>query len=67
MEVPRIWRERKQRYSLVGQECPHCDEKLFPPRDVCPSCGGETRIRYNFTGNGKVFSTQELTKEPVAR
>lgn len=43
MEIPRHWRLKKQRYSLVGEICPHCDAKIFPPRDVCPECGDETR------------------------
>lgn len=42
MEVPRHWRLKKQRYQLIGEVCPHCDEKIFPPRDICPRCGGGT-------------------------
>lgn len=42
MEVPRHWRLRKARYRLVGEECPHCQVKIFPPRYVCPECGGGT-------------------------
>ena len=44
MEAPRHWRTRKQRYMLMGEICPHCDEKIFPPRDICPnlSCGKNT-------------------------
>jgi len=38
MEIPRHWRIKKQRLGLVGEVCPHCDAKLFPPRDVCPEC-----------------------------
>ena len=38
MEVPRYWRIKKQRYTMTGEVCPHCDAKLFPPRDVCPHC-----------------------------
>ncbi len=41
--IPRIWRNKKQRYGLVGEVCPHCDHKIFPPRDVCPYCGDESR------------------------
>lgn len=41
MEAPKHWRLRKQRYALVGELCPRCDAKIFPPRDVCPYCGGE--------------------------
>jgi len=42
MEVPRFWRSKQQRYRLVGEKCPHCDVKIFPPRDICPRCGGGT-------------------------
>lgn len=41
MEIPRHWRLKKQRYGLVGEVCPHCDFKIFPPRDVCPNCERE--------------------------
>ncbi|MCK6585817.1 MAG: zinc ribbon domain-containing protein, partial [Anaerolineales bacterium] len=43
MEIPRHWRLKKQRYGLVGEVCPHCDHKIFPPRDVCPNCGDEAK------------------------
>ena len=46
MEVPRHWRLKKQRYALVGEVCPHCEAKLFPPRDICPECGGEAKTPY---------------------
>ena len=41
--IPRIWRNKQQRYTLVGEVCPHCDHKMFPPRDVCPYCGDEAK------------------------
>lgn len=41
MEISRHWRLRKQRYGLVGEVCPRCDAKIFPPKPVCPECGGE--------------------------
>lgn len=40
MEVPRHWRLKKQRYALVGETCPSCKAHVFPPRPVCPYCGG---------------------------
>ena len=40
MGVPQGWRLRKQRYLLMGGICLNCGHKLFPPRDVCPECGG---------------------------
>lgn len=42
-EIPRHWRLKKQRYGLVGETCPHCEHKIFPPRDICPNCGDEPR------------------------
>ena len=65
MEVPRHWRLRKQRYGLVGEVCPHCDAKLFPPRDVCPECGQEARTLYNFSGKGEVYSYTTVYDAPA--
>jgi uncharacterized OB-fold protein len=63
MEIPRHWRLRKQRYGLVGEVCPHCEAKLFPPRDVCPECGQEAKTLYNFSGRGEVYSYTTETTE----
>jgi len=65
MEVPRHWRLRKQRYALVGEVCPHCDAKIFPPRDVCPECGGEAKTAYTFSGKGEVYSFTRLENAPA--
>jgi uncharacterized OB-fold protein len=65
MEIPRHWRLRKQRYSLVGEVCPHCDAKLFPPRDVCPECGGEAKNLYQFSGRGEVYSYTTVYEPPA--
>ena len=64
MEVPRHWRLRKQRYSLIGEVCPHCESKIFPPRDVCPECSGEARIPYVFSGRGEVYSFTRMVNAP---
>ena len=65
MEVPRHWRLRKQRYSLVGEICPHCEAKIFPPRDVCPECGGEAKTAYAFSGKGEVYSFTRMGNAPA--
>lgn len=44
MEVPRIWRLQKQRYTLTGLVCTNCDKKMFPPRRICPNCKDEVKI-----------------------
>lgn len=56
MEIPRHWRLRKQRYGLQGEVCGRCDEKIFPPRDICPNCHGEAKIPFEFSGRGEVYS-----------
>jgi scaffold protein (connect acetoacetyl-CoA thiolase and HMG-CoA synthase) len=65
MEIPRHWRLRKQRYGLVGEVCPHCDAKLFPPRDICPECGQEAKTAYNFSGRGEVYSFTTVYEPPA--
>ena len=65
MEIPRHWRLRKQRYALVGEVCPHCDAKIFPPRDVCPYCGGEAKNEYAFSGKGEIYSFTVMHDAPA--
>jgi len=65
MEVPRHWRLKKQRYALIGETCPHCDAKIFPPRDVCPECGGEAKTAYRFSGKGEVYSYTRMGNAPA--
>jgi uncharacterized protein len=65
MEIPRHWRLKKQRYALVGEVCPHCQAKIFPPRDVCPECGGEAKTAYQFSGKGEVYSFTVMHDAPA--
>ncbi len=64
MEAPRHWRLKKQRYSLIGEECPHCHARIFPPRDVCPECGQEAKTQFKFSGKGEVFSYTNINEAP---
>lgn len=41
-EIPRYWRLKETFLKLQGEQCPHCEEKIFPPRDICPGCGDLT-------------------------
>ena len=65
MEIPRHWRLRKQRYGLMGEVCPHCEAKLFPPRDVCPECGKEAKTLFQFSGRGEVYSYTTIYEPPA--
>jgi len=64
MEISRHWRLQQQRYGLVGEVCPHCDEKIFPPRDVCPNCAQEAKTPYVFSGKGEVYSYTTIYDAP---
>ena len=64
MEISRHWRLQQQRYALVGEVCPHCDEKIFPPRDVCPHCAREAKTPYVFSGKGEVYSYTTVYDAP---
>lgn len=65
MEVARHWRLKKQRYALVGEVCPHCESKIFPPRDICPDCGHEAKELYSFSGRGEVYSFTTVYDAPA--
>jgi uncharacterized OB-fold protein len=64
MDIPRHWRLKRQRYTLTGEICPHCNAKIFPPRDVCPECGDEAKAEFEFSGRGKVYSYTEIYNAP---
>jgi len=64
MEIPRHWRLKQQRYALMGEVCPHCDAKIFPPRDVCPECKSEAKTPYAFSGRGEVYSYTTIYEAP---
>lgn len=65
MEISRHWRLRQQRYGLVGEVCPHCNVKIFPPRDICPECGKEAKDIYQFSGRGEVYSFTTIYEPPA--
>ena len=64
METSRHWRLQKQRYGLVGEVCPNCNVKLFPPRDVCLECEapalkkGDVLFWHGKTIHGSLPTTQ---------
>jgi len=64
-EIARHWRLKAQRYQLVGEVCPKCDGKIFPPRDVCPYCAdNEAQPTFKFSGRGEVFSHSTVHNAP---
>lgn len=61
----RGWRLRQQKYRLVGEVCSHCDAKIFPPRDICPGCGENTKAEFVFSGKGEVYSHTTIYEAPA--
>jgi uncharacterized OB-fold protein len=65
MEIPRHWRLKKQRYTLTGETCSHCNAKIFPPRDICPECKQDAKDIYQFSGRGTVYSYATVYNPPA--
>jgi uncharacterized OB-fold protein len=58
MAIPNLWRTKKQRYSLQGDVCVHCERAVFPPRAVCPHCHKPMQ--------GQAAAMQQPSKLPFA-
>jgi hypothetical protein len=65
METPRHWRLKQQRLGMAGEICPSCQALIFPPRDVCPECGGEAKTPFYFSGKGEVYSFTTMLSGPA--
>ena len=65
MEIARHWRLRKQRYALAGEQCAHCKEYIFPPRDICPNCGEKAGPVQPMSGKGEVYSFTVVHDPPT--
>ena len=61
----RSWREFPQRYRLEAAHCKGCEEVLFPPRVVCPECGGRDFETTVLPREGKVV-TYTVVRVPPA-
>ena len=57
MEIPRHWRLKKQRYALIGEICPHCDAKIFPPKPIHQDCQG-TEKPIEIKSGATIFSSK---------
>jgi hypothetical protein len=65
MDIARNWRLRRQRYALEGEQCDHCNQYIFPPRDVCPHCGQDARGVHAMSGKGEVYSYTVVHEPPT--
>jgi len=44
--------------------CQNCNNKIFPPRDVCPACEKEAKTPFAFSGKGEVYSYSTIHAAP---
>jgi len=51
-----VWREKAQKYRLEAGKCKRCGKILFPPRLICPKCGGKEFDVINLPLEGKILS-----------
>lgn len=65
MSIARHWRLNNQRYKLVGEVCTGCGSKIFPPRDVCPTCAQPAKTPFAFSGRGEVYSYATVYQAPA--
>ncbi len=65
MQVSQHWRLNKQRYQLMGEECPSCKTKIYPPRDVCLECAAPAKELFELTGQGEVYSYTTVYSAPA--
>ncbi|RLD15092.1 MAG: transcriptional regulator [Caldiserica bacterium] len=63
--IPRIWREKKQRYRLEGSKCKKCSYTSFPPRKVCPKCGSEELEIIKLPETGKILTYTIVRNAPI--
>jgi uncharacterized protein len=52
----RYWREIPQRYRLEAGKCQGCHYVSFPPRLVCPRCGGREFVPTKLAESGKLIT-----------
>lgn len=61
----RAWREFPQRYRLEAARCTGCGEVLYPPRLVCPQCGGRDFTTEVLPRDGKVVTYTVIRVPPA--
>lgn len=66
MAIPNLWRTKKQRYSLQGEVCIHCERAVFPPREVCPHCHKPTQVAVSQQPSKLHFAFATAPAQPTA-
>ena len=61
----RVWREFPQRYRLEAARCDGCGKVLYPPRLVCPGCGGRSFTDEVLPRDGMVLTYTVIRVPPA--
>jgi uncharacterized OB-fold protein len=61
----RYWREIPQRYRYEAAKCQNCGYISFPPRVVCPQCGGRSFATTKLAETGELL-TYTIIRVPPA-
>jgi hypothetical protein len=64
LSVPSFWRLNKAKYGLVGAKCDGCGKLLFPPRTVCPGCGGSKLEPAALADSGQILTWTAIHAAP---
>ncbi len=64
--IPRIWRNQRERYNLIGTHCEECNTDFFPSRKLCSVCRRKGKLSEKaMPRKGKIFSFTLVTGGPV--
>lgn len=62
--VPRVWRERRIKYRLIGGKCPSCGKSFYPYRANCPYCGSRGSKEVELPRYGRVITYTVIRAPP---
>ena len=57
----KIWRKFNNRYRLLGNECVDCNNRHYPPVQVCKKCHGTNLVAYQYPNTGRLVSWSKVT------
>lgn len=64
LTIPRMWREKPQRYMLKGGKCKDCGYTMYPARKVCPKCHSENIETIDLPREGTILTYTIIYSAP---
>jgi len=55
LRTTKAWRQRKERYRLLGTKCRACETLWWPGRKVCGKCNSRDVEDHEFSHHGELF------------